>query len=584
MTTRTTLDPITFAVVRNGLISAAREMYGVFKRTTMLPVLYEYNDFGMSIYDDRLNLIAEAPGLPIFVGSLDDCIERTLNAIGGRENLGPGDILVNNHPYLTAGQPADAALIEPIFHGETLIAFGALRAHMGDLAAKGPYPTNSTEVYQEGLILPALKLYDGGRLNGDIVKILEANSRLPEETVGNFLAGAGSLRAGSRALRALVAKYGTDTYYTTIDELLDHGERIAREGIARIPDGTYVYEDYLDDDGTVPDQPVYLRCAVTVDGSDMTIDLTGSSPEVLGAVNCPWGYTLTTCRFTLKRLVSPAIPANGGEHRPLRVIAPVGTIFNPVAPAACFVGWVTSLRLGDMIVNALAPALPDEIPAENGGDLVGVLAFLLHPQTKRWCFFWDDGGIGHGGRKGRDGMNALIHPMSAGIEYLPCELLETRMPIMKRRHELRQDSCGAGQYRGGLGTIAEYELLGAGQAVAICEKTKASKVRGIAGGHDAPEPNEVIMFPGTDRELRLGKRSEMTVTPGDVVICRPAGGGGYGDPLLRDPPAVAWDVRNGYVSRAVGETIYGVILGDNGEVDATATARTRGQLAANRAP
>ena len=167
MATQTTLDPITFAVVRNGLISAAREMYGVFKRTTMLPVLYEYNDFGMSIYDDRLNLIAEAPGLPIFVGSLDDCIERTLEAIGGTENLQPGDILVNNHPYLTAGQPADAALIEPIFLDGKLIAFGALRAHMGDLAAKGPYPTNSTEVYQEGLILPALKLYDAGRLNED---------------------------------------------------------------------------------------------------------------------------------------------------------------------------------------------------------------------------------------------------------------------------------------------------------------------------------------------------------------------------------------------------------------------------------
>lgn len=576
---QTALDPITFAVVRNGLISAAREIYGVFKRTTMLPVLYEYNDFGMSIYDDRLNLIAEAPGLPIFVGSLDDCIERTLEAIGGKENLQPGDILVNNHPYLTAGQPADAALIEPIFLDGKLIAFGALRAHMGDLAAKGPYPTNSTEVYQEGLILPALKLYDAGRLNEDIVKILKANSRLPDETAGNFLAGAGALRAGSRALSALVAKYGTDTYYATIDELLDHGERIARDGIARIPDGTYLYEDYLDDDGTVLDQPVYLRCEVTIDGSNMTIDLTGSSPEVLGAVNCPWGYTLTTCRFSLKRLVTPDIPANSGEHRPLKVIAPVGTIFNPVAPAACFVGWVTSLRLSDMIVNALAPALPDEIPAENAGDLVGILAFLLHPETKRWCFFWDDGGIGHGAKKGRDGMNALIHPMSAGIEYLPCELMETRMPILKRRHELRQDSCGAGQYRGGLGTAVEYELLGAGQAVAICEKATASKVRGIAGGHGAPEPNAIVMFAGTERELRLGKRSDMTVSPGDVVMAFPTGGGGYGDPFLRDPAAVAWDVRNEYVSRAVAESVYGVVLDENGEVDADATARARGAVA-----
>lgn len=580
MATQTKLDPITFAVVRNGLLSAAREIYGVFKRTTMLPVLYEYNDFGMSIYDDRLNLIAEAPGLPIFVGSLDDCIDRTLKAIGGRENLRPGDILVNNHPYLTAGQPADAALIEPIFHEGALIGFGALRAHMGDLAAKGPYPTNSTEVYQEGLILPALKLYDEGELNEDIVKIIKANSRLPAETVGNFLAGCGSLRAGSRALRALVGKYGAETYYATIDELLDHGERVAREGISRIPDGVYVYEDYLDDDGVVFDEPVYLRCEMTIDGSNMTVDLTGSAAERLGAINCPWGYTLTTCRFSLKRLVTADIPANSGEHRPLTVIAPERTVFNPVAPAACFVGFVTSLRLSDMIVNALAPALPDQIPAENGGDLVGILAFLQHPQTKRWCFFWDDGGIGHGGKRGRDGMNALIHPMSAGIEYLPGELLETRMPILKRRHELRRDSGGAGEFRGGLGATAEYVLRGPGQAVSICEKSKASKVRGIAGGHDAPDANSVVVFPGTEREMRLGKRSDMTITPGDVVISNPAGGGGYGDPLRRDPAAVAWDVRNDYVSREAARTLYGVVLTEDGAVDEEATARARAEPAA----
>jgi N-methylhydantoinase B len=312
----------------------------------------------------------------------------------------------------------------------------------------------------------------------------------------------------------------------------------------------------------------------------MTIDLTGSSPMVLGAVNCPWGYTLTTCRFTLKRLVTSDIPANSGEHRPLKVIAPEGTVFNPIAPAACFVGFVTSLRLGDMIVNALASAMPDQIPAENGGDLVGILAFIQHPQTKRWCFFWDDGGIGHGGKRGRDGMNALIHPMSAGIEYLPCELLETRMPILKRRHELRQDSGGPGQFRGGLSAVAEYELHGPGQAVSICEKSKVSSVRGFAGGHDAPESNAVIMFPGTDRELRLGKRSDMTIVPGDVVISQPAGGGGYGDPLLRDPEAVAWDVRNDYVSRELAETVYGVAFDDSGAVDLEGTSRARAERAA----
>jgi N-methylhydantoinase B len=572
---KTRLDPITFAVVRNALISAAREIYWVFKRTTMLPVLYEYNDFGMSIYDDRLNLIAEAPGLPIFVGSLDDCIERTIQELGGLGNLKPGDILLNNHPYLTAGQPADAALMEPIFHSSRLIGFGALRAHMGDLGAMGPYPTNATEVFQEGLLLPAVKLYQGGRIDDTVLRIIRANSRMPDETAGNILAAAGALRAGSRALLAVVEKYGLATYYATIDELLDHGERIAREGIRRIPDGRYAYEDVLDDDGVVAGVPVPLKVTVTVSGSELTLDTSGSAQQQTGPVNCPWGYTLTTARFSLKRLVTSGIPANSGEHRPLKVIAPEGSVFNPVAPAASFISWVTSLRLSDMVLEALAPALPEDIPAQNGGDLTGVLAYLRHPETGRLCFFWDDGGVGHGAKKGRDGMSALIHPISAGIEYLPTELLETRMPILRRLHQLRRDSGGPGQFRGGLAAEVEYELQAAGVAVTICDKSRASKVRGLAGGMDAPDKNSIIMFPGTKREACLGKKSDIFVQPGDVTFSKPAGGGGYGNPRKRDPKKVAWDVQNDYVSREAARKHYGVVVSESGELDAKATARLR---------
>ncbi len=569
----TKLDPITFAVVRNALISAAREIYWVFKRTTMLPILYEYNDFGMSLYDDRLNLIAEAPGLPIFVGSLDECIARTIDELGGREALEEGDILLNNHPYLTAGQPADAALIEPIFHAGRLIGFGALRAHMGDLGAMGPYPTNATELYQEGVLFPAVKLYQAGRLDDTVMRIIRANSRIPAETAGNILAGAGALRAGSRALRAVVDKYGQDTYYATIDELLDHGERVARRGIERIPDGVYVYEDILDDDGVVLGVPVPLKVTVTVAGSEMTIDTTGSAPQQLGPVNCPWGYTLTTCRFSLKRLVTAAIPANSGEHRPLSVIAPEGSIFNPRPPAASFISWLTSLRLSDMIVAALAPALPDEIPAQNGGDLAGVLAYIKQP-SGRWAFFWDEAGIGHGAKRGRDGMSALIHPISAGIEALPAELMETRMPILKRRFELDQDSGGPGRWRGGLSTIAEYEFLAEGLAVTISDRT-TGRIQALEGGMPPPRLNQVVFYVGTDRELRLGKKADLRVEAGDVFINRPAGGGGFGDPRERDPEAVAWDVLNDYVSREAAERYYGVAVREDGSVDRERTAELR---------
>ncbi len=571
----TALDPITFAVMRNSLLSASREMFSVFKRTTMLPVLYESNDFGMSIYDARLNLVAESPGLPLFVGSLDHCIAVTLEEIGGPQTLSPGDVLVNNHPYLTAGHPADMVLIEPIYHAGDLVAYSALRAHMGDFGAKNLYPTDSTDLFQEGTIFPALKLYEAGELNELILKIVRANSRLPLETVGNILAGVGALRAGSRVVREVVERYGTETYYQVVDALLDHGERVARLGLERIKDGTYEFEDFLDDDGVRLGEPVRMRCAVTIAGSDMTVDLTGSDPEQLGPVNTPWGYSLTACRYVLKRLVTPEIPPNGGEHRVLTLIAPEGSVFNPVPPAACHLGWLGALRITELVVDALAPALPDRIPAENSGDILEIVGQLRDPQTNRWSMFEDAGPLGHGAVNGKDGMSALHHPIQAGVQNYPAELVETRMPVLRRRQELVQDSGGPGTYRGGLAATGEYELLGDGQLIVIVDKAEASHVRGLFGGMSPPDRNEVVVFPGSDKELRLGKRGDIPVGPGDRFISRPAGGGGWGPPHERDPELVRDDVKNGYVSRSAAESIYLVALTVDGEVDELATAKLR---------
>jgi N-methylhydantoinase B len=579
----TTLDPITFAVLRNSLLSASREMFSVFKRTTMLPVLYESNDFGMTIYDARLNLVAEAPGLPLFVGSLDHCIAVTLEEIGGRDTLRDGDVLVNNHPYLTAGHPADMVLIEPVFHDGELVAYSALRAHMGDFGAKGIYPTDSTDLFQEGTIFPALKLYEAGELNELILKIVRANSRLPLETVGNILAGVGALRAGSRVIREVVARYGAETYYQVVDALLDHGERVARRGLERVKDGTYEFEDFLDDDGVRFGSPIRMRCAVTIKGSDMTVDLTGSDPEQLGPVNTPWGYSLTACRYVLKRLVTPDIPPNGGEHRVLTLVAPEGTIFNPVPPAACHLGWLGALRITELIVDALAPALPDRIPAENSGDILEIVGLLRDPRTKRWSMFEDAGPLGHGAINGKDGMSALHHPIQAGVQNYPAELLETRMPVLRWRQELVEDSGGAGTFRGGLAAIGEYEILGEGQLTTIADKATASHVRGLFGGLSPPQRNQIVLFPGTDKELRLGKRSDIPVEPGDRLISRPAGGGGYGPPHERDLTRVRWDLLNGYVSREAAERLYGVIFNADDEVDESATAQLRETMRSQRA-
>jgi N-methylhydantoinase B len=577
--TEPSLDPITFAVVRNALAAAAREMYTTFKRTTMLPIIYEYNDFGMSVYDDRLNLVADAPGLPLFIGSLDACIAATLDDVGGPEQLRPGDALFTTHPYLTAGQPADAAVIEPIFHDGALVGFSALRAHMGDVGAKGPYPTDTTDIFQEGIIFPGVKLYESGECNDTVIRILRANSRLPVETVGNVMAAVGAVRAASRKVIAVLDKYGRDVYYSTIDDMVARGEHAVRQAIARIPDGSYAFEDVMDDDGR-GSEPVPLRCAVIVAGTDITIDLSGSAEQQAGPINCPLGYTMTTCRFALKRVLSPELAANSGEYRPLTVVAPEGGIFNPVAPAPCFIGAWTSVRLADMIVQALAPALPDLIPAESGGDLVTAVAYLHDPNTGRLAVWADGGALGHGATSSDDGMTALVHPVEAGVETVPTEVLEARMPIVVHRFELITDSGGPGRFRGGLAALKEFEFLGAGEAVSVADKAFHSPVRGLSGGSDAPEMNSIIWFPGTPREMTLGKRSEIPITAGDIVISRSAGGGGWGDPLTREPSRVQQDVTDGYVSIEAAFREYGVFLDPQTfEVDVDRTTTRRDQLA-----
>jgi N-methylhydantoinase B len=577
--TQVDLDPVTFAVIRNGLSSAVREMYTIFKRTAMLPILYEFNDFGMSMFDRDVNLVADAPGIPVFIGSLDGAVTDSVAGVGGVEALRPGDIILNNHPYLTAGQPADAALIQPIFFEGEVIGYSALRGHMGDVGAKGPYPADSTDIWQEGVLFPAIKLYKEGELNEELLTIVRANSRLPHETVGSILAGASSVAACTRKVQAVVAKYGLDLYHATTAQILDHGERTARAAIERIPDGTYVVEDQMDDDG-VDMRPIQLRVAVTVAGSEVTIDVTGSDGTRTGPMNCPLGYTISTCRFALKRVTTPFLPASAGESRILTVVAPEGCVFNPVPPAPTFLGAYTSLRLSDMIVHALSQAVPDEMPAQNGGDLVAVLAYLRHPQTGRWSFFFDLGGPGHGAIKGHDGMNALIHPIEAGCEVPPLEVLENRMPVLKTRFELVPDSGGPGQYRGGLASRQDWEFLSDGLCVAICDKTHASDVLGVAGGQSPPYRNSITLFPGTERERRMGKVSDIPVSAGDVCALAPAGGGGYGDPLERDPEAVAHDVREEYVSLGQAREAYGVALTEAGDVDVTATAELRAKLRA----
>lgn len=569
-------DPISTAVVRASVVSVAREVFRSFKRTAMLPIIYEVNDFSVSIYDDRLNLIGDAPGLPEFVGTLDFALEGIVRELADEDPLVEGDVVIANHPFFTGAHPADLAVVAPVFLDGRVIAYAAIRAHMGDVGAKDTYPCDALSMYEEGLLLPPVKLYEGGTPNRALQRIIAANSRLPEETYGNLLAAGQALRGGAERLAALGEKYGLDAYYAAIDQLLEQGEREVREMVSQMRDGTYVHEEYLDDNG-IDDEPVLMRCAVTIAGSDVVVDLSGSASEQRGPLNATYPQTVASCRLALKRVTTQdSMPTNSGEHRPLRVIAPEGSMFNPRPPAATFLMGTTGGRLTEMLIHAMAAAAPERLPAQSGGDVVAITGAHVDSATGRATFFGDSSPIGFGATSYADGMSALQHPCVAGMELTPTEVWETRLPVLKLSSELLIDSGGPGRNRGGLGTRSEWEFLDDVVLSMFGDKARVSVPLGLEGGWPAGAVNGITINPNTPDEMRVGKRSNIPLRQGDRVVIVGGGGGGFGDPLERDPLRVLEDVRDGYVSLESAERDYGVIVrGNPPALDLDATERLR---------
>jgi N-methylhydantoinase B len=549
-------DPITTEVIRYELISAAEELKRCFKRTTTLAILYELNDFGISIYDHELNLIADVPGIPLFSGTLNYCVKSCIDQVG-LANLAPGDVLTTSVPFDTGSQPIDAALVAPVFFEDEIVAYTALKAHMGDLGAIDAYPTTSTEMYQEGLLMPALYLFRKGELQEQIIRLIKAHSRIPNTTATNFLAAASALRLGGRRVETLVARYGKATFRDAIHEIISHGERISRAAVAAIPDGTWEIADWMDNNGVDP-EPVKLHATITVRGNDFIIDLSGSAPQQRGPINSPFPGTMSACRYVLKSLTTPLLPANEGHFRPLHVIAPSGSIFNPTPPAACFLYAWPEQRLMDLIPMALSKAMPQQVTAHSGGDCCDFLMTYFDYATGRGDYGGGVEAVGLGASLDRDGENALLHHCESGCCNIPNEIEETRVPLLVERYQLREDSGGAGKFRGGVGVVKEYHALESTTAISIAERTEASIITGIDGGK-AGLLNEITYFPSTLRELKRGKH-KADLHAGDRVLIRSGGGAGWGNPLDRDPQAVLADVIAGYVSRSAAEREYGVVL------------------------
>nr|MDT0657708.1 hydantoinase B/oxoprolinase family protein [Micromonospora sp. DSM 115978] len=559
------VDGATVEVIRSYLAAAAEEMRSALVRTAFNPVIYEVHDFGISLYDARLRLVAESTGLSRFLGANDYSIARGVEYVG-RENLHPGDVVLLNYPYWNAAHSYDATLFAPVFlpaagdpaaDGE-LVGFLCVRAHWMDLGAKDPgYVLDSTDMHQEGIIFPGTKVFRRGEPAAEIIELIRFNSRLPDLVVGDLHAQVAALRTGERRLIELFGRWGRGTVDTVIDTVIATAEAATAEAVAALPQGSWTATDWLDDDGVSAD-PILMRVTVTVADGTFTVDFAGSSPAVPGPVNLPLGSTIATARVAFKAVTTPAEATNAGHFAALRVRAEPGTLFHAVYPAATFTQWTGTVAL-ELIYRALAQGMPDRMAASSGGDVPGLMMVGRHPHTGQLYAVSNNDPVGWGATPDHDGIGPANHLCQTQARNTPVEVLEARTGMFFERVEMRTDSGGVGRFRGGVGLRRDIRFTSAGEFLSVIKKTRSAPWA-LAGGRQ-PEPNQVILFPNTDREARVSTR-RTTVRPGDRVTILTAGGGGHGDPALRDPAAVRRDVAEGYVSAAAARDCYHVQIGE----------------------
>ncbi|MEV5897135.1 hydantoinase B/oxoprolinase family protein [Nonomuraea fuscirosea] len=568
----TSTDSITTEIIRHGLLAAADEMARNLCRTAYNTVVYEIHDYGIGIHDAQGDVVADAPGIAVFTRGNDHGIKRAIEFLG-RDALEPGDVFILNYPYWASAHTLDPLVFAPIHHEDELIGFASCRIHVLDLKQKDPgYVLDSTDMYQEGLFFPCSRLYRRGVQNDDVFNIVRFNSRMPERTIGDIQAQVSACVTGGRRTRQIAAKYGAGVLSAAMDAINDHGERLARLALAKLPKGTWSAHDFVDSDGVDADRLIKMNVTVTIGDDEMVIDWTGSERDVKGPINLPVGQTEAFCSLVFKALTTPDTPVVAGNFRPLRVVTEPGSVMHAVPPMPTFTLW-TGLLGGEVVLKALAQGMPDRVPACSGGDVCSMMGLGVNPRTGEAWLEATNEAVGFGGHAGGDGEDGIMHLSEPGCRNNPVEVLETKSPMFIESYGYRPDSGGPGRHRGGVGVGRTYRFTAPSTGICLVYKTRT---RPWAIGDGMPgESNHVILNPGTGREVVQGG-SYNRLDADEVLVNNTGGGGGYGDPFEREPVRVAADVRNGFVSVAAAAHDYGVSVDPvTFEVDTESTERLR---------
>ena len=567
------LDPITLEVVRNALSSTADEMALVLMRSAYSPVVRDTMDYSTALCDRNGRIVAQGLTLAVQLGSFPTMMRHLRDEHA--DTTRPGDVFIANDPYGYGGQHLpDIYVVKPIFVDDELEGYAATLAHHADVGgiAPGSIAVHATEIFQEGLRLPLLKLHDGGVENTDVLRIIEKNTRQPTQVLGDIQAQVAACRAGERGLSLLVERHGPDIR-AYLERLQDSAERAMRAEIAALPDGTYRAVDHVDGFGDDP-EPIEIHVALTVRGDELEIDFTGTTAQVDASLNCPLGLIHAACYCAIRGVTRADIPNCEGYMTPIRVVAPEGTVVNPVLPAACGARGVIGYRVYDAIMRALAEVVPERVVAagEGGPTLVALGGY----DAQRRPFGTTEVIVGAwGARATRDGLEGVSNPL-ANLSNQPIELLESDLPLEVVRYALVPDSGGPGRHRGGLAYEREYRVRAGRATLTIRTDRRLHPPYGLDGGLPGGTSLNTATIRGSEQDVPPMPMSALTLSRGDRFRHRSAGGGGSGSPLSRDPAAVLRDVRDGKVTIAAAREIYGVaVTGEPPHVDDEATAALR---------
>ena len=554
------IDPVTTEIVRNSLIAATEEMKTNLMRTAYNMIIYEALDFTVGLFDADGNTISIGLGLPMFIRGMSDTVKAKLDHFGA-ENIEPGDILLTNDAYITGSHLNHMTFTVPVFHAGALVGFSCCMAHWPDVG--GTLEGSTTDIYSEGLQMPIVKIYRRGEPNEELISIIKMNVRLPERAMGDFRAQIAAVKTGEKRFLEMIEKYGRDDVLGAIDLIMDQSEEITRERVRLIPDGIYEAESFMDDDGISVGQRVPIRVRVEVSGERIKVDLTEVSKQVGGFYNSGETAGRSACQVAFKCLTSPLdLPINDGQFRALDIVLPPGRIVSAVKPAAMRMWMTYPMTIIDTIFKALADGVPEKMIAGHHADLV--VARINGRQPKNNNFYIYTGGLiggGWGAKHNGDGMSATIAINDGDTHNGPSEQVEAKYPLLVERYTLRNDSGGAGRFRGGLGTEQVVQVRHDIRFSSQMDRV-VCKPWGLDGGLSGSGNSVAIHRFGKDDETHFpnGKAFNQVLNPGDAYILRSGGGGGFGSPLERDPDRLERDVRCGYVTKEAAEKYYGAVF------------------------